>query len=103
MPFDETLAERIRQRLARRKNVEEKKMFGGIDFLYNGNMLGRLGTPLRGQHPSVPPGVQRRADVAPERASRGVLTRLDRLRLDVGYRRVSPAACGEKLQAPAAW
>lgn len=39
MAFSEALAERIRQRLARRKNVEEKKMFGGIGFLLNGNML----------------------------------------------------------------
>ena len=39
MAFSETLAERIRQRLARRKNVEEKKMFGGVGFLLNGNML----------------------------------------------------------------
>jgi hypothetical protein len=36
MAFDEALAERIRQRLARRKNVEEKKMFGGVSFLLNG-------------------------------------------------------------------
>ena len=39
MAFDETLAARIRQNLARRKNVENKKMFGGIGFLLNGNML----------------------------------------------------------------
>jgi hypothetical protein len=39
MPFDEALAERIRQHLAKRKNIEEKKMFGGIGFLLNGNML----------------------------------------------------------------
>jgi hypothetical protein len=39
MAFDEALAERIRHRLARRKNVEEKKMFGGICFLLNGNLL----------------------------------------------------------------
>ena len=39
MAFNETLAERIRQRLVRRKNIEEKKMFGGICFLLNGNML----------------------------------------------------------------
>jgi TfoX/Sxy family transcriptional regulator of competence genes len=39
MAFDAALAERIRQRLARRKNVDEKKMFGGIGFLLNGNML----------------------------------------------------------------
>jgi TfoX/Sxy family transcriptional regulator of competence genes len=39
MAFNEALAERIRQRLARRKNVEEKKMVGGVGFLLNGNML----------------------------------------------------------------
>ena len=39
MAFDEKLAERIRDCLARRKNVEAKKMFGGIGFLLNGNML----------------------------------------------------------------
>jgi TfoX/Sxy family transcriptional regulator of competence genes len=37
--FDEALAERIRQQQARRKNIEEKKMFGGVGFLLNGNML----------------------------------------------------------------
>ena len=39
MAFDESLAARIRRRLARRKNVEEKKMFGGVGFLLNGNLL----------------------------------------------------------------
>src|ERR1700719_5406106 len=39
MAFSEALAERIRERLARRKNVEEKKMFGGVGFLLNGNIL----------------------------------------------------------------
>ena len=39
MAFDEALAERIRQRLKRRKNVEERKMFGGVGFLLNGNLL----------------------------------------------------------------
>jgi TfoX/Sxy family transcriptional regulator of competence genes len=39
MAFSAALAERIRQRLARRKNVHEKKMFGGVGFLLNGNML----------------------------------------------------------------
>src|SRR5205823_6267432 len=39
MAFSEALAERIWQTLARRKNVEEKKMFGGVGFLLNGNML----------------------------------------------------------------
>ena len=39
MAFNEELAGRIRQRLARRKNVEEKKLFGGVGFLLHGNML----------------------------------------------------------------
>ena len=39
MAFDESLASRIRQHLARRKSVEEKKMFGGVGFLLHGNML----------------------------------------------------------------
>jgi TfoX/Sxy family transcriptional regulator of competence genes len=39
MAFDEALTERIRQRLARRRNVEEKKMFGCICFFINGNAL----------------------------------------------------------------
>ena len=39
MAFSEELAERIRQGLARRQGIEEKKMFGGIGFLLNGNLL----------------------------------------------------------------
>ena len=39
MAFDESLAARIRQHLARGKSVEEKKMFGGVGFLLHGNML----------------------------------------------------------------
>ena len=39
MAFDEALAERIRRGLARKRGVEEKKMFGGVGFLLNGNML----------------------------------------------------------------
>ena len=34
-----SLAGRIRQQLAERKNVEEKKLFGGVGFLLNGNLL----------------------------------------------------------------
>jgi len=53
MAFDESLAGRIRTILARRKGVEEKRMFGGVGFLLNGNMcvgvwkdslVARLGT-----------------------------------------------------------
>ena len=39
MAFDETLAGRIRDALARQRGVQEKKMFGGVGFLLNGNML----------------------------------------------------------------
>jgi TfoX/Sxy family transcriptional regulator of competence genes len=39
MAFDEALAERVRHLLARRKRVEEKKMFSGIGFMLNGNLL----------------------------------------------------------------
>jgi TfoX/Sxy family transcriptional regulator of competence genes len=39
MAFHEELAERIRQGLARRKGIEEKKMFGGIGFLPNDHLL----------------------------------------------------------------
>lgn len=39
MAFDESLAGRIRDALARKKNIEEKKMFGCICFLINGNAL----------------------------------------------------------------
>jgi TfoX/Sxy family transcriptional regulator of competence genes len=43
MAFSEELAERIRQQLAWRKGVEEKKMFGGAGFLLNGNLLVGVG------------------------------------------------------------
>jgi hypothetical protein len=36
MPFDKSLAGRIRDALARKKGVEEKKLFGDIGFLLNG-------------------------------------------------------------------
>jgi TfoX/Sxy family transcriptional regulator of competence genes len=39
MAYSESLAERIRGIVARRRGVTEKKMFGGVGFLMNGNML----------------------------------------------------------------
>jgi hypothetical protein len=39
MAFDEDLAARIRDRLDRHRGVEEKRMFGGVGFLLNGNLL----------------------------------------------------------------
>ena len=38
MAFDEALAARIRKQLGKRKGIAEKKMFGGLAFLLNGNM-----------------------------------------------------------------
>ena len=38
MTYSASLADRIRQALGRRKGIQEKKMFGGVAFLLNGNM-----------------------------------------------------------------
>ena len=38
MAFDEGLAQRIREHLVTRNDVNEKKMFGGVGFLLKGNM-----------------------------------------------------------------
>jgi TfoX/Sxy family transcriptional regulator of competence genes len=54
MAYDEDLADRIRELLGAHKGVEEKRMFGGLAFLVNGNMSvaasGRGGLMVR-----VPP------------------------------------------------
>ena len=39
MPFDESLAERIRDALSRKNGVEERKMFGCVCFMLDGNAL----------------------------------------------------------------
>jgi len=39
MAFDELLADRIRDALARKKGIEDRKMFGCICFLLYGNAL----------------------------------------------------------------
>lgn len=38
MPYDEGLAQRIREILSDRADAEEKKMFGGLCFMVNGHM-----------------------------------------------------------------
>jgi TfoX/Sxy family transcriptional regulator of competence genes len=38
MAFDEKLASTVREHLARQRGLTEKKMFGGLAFLVNGNM-----------------------------------------------------------------
>jgi len=47
MAFDERLAGRIREALARRRGVSERKMFGGLAFLTEGRMFcGVIGQDL---------------------------------------------------------
>jgi TfoX/Sxy family transcriptional regulator of competence genes len=38
VPYDETLADRIRELVAGESGLTEKKMFGGLAFLIGGNM-----------------------------------------------------------------
>jgi TfoX/Sxy family transcriptional regulator of competence genes len=38
MAYDESLAARIRDALAGRETIVERQMFGGLGFLYHGNM-----------------------------------------------------------------
>ncbi len=38
MPYDEKLTQRVRRQFKRNRGVTEKKMFGGICFMVNGNM-----------------------------------------------------------------
>ncbi|MGA8250993.1 MAG: TfoX/Sxy family protein [Mycobacterium sp.] len=38
MAYDEDLANRIRELLGSERGIEEKRMFGGLAFLVNGNM-----------------------------------------------------------------
>jgi TfoX/Sxy family transcriptional regulator of competence genes len=38
MAYDEDLADRIRELIAAQRGVDEKRMFGGLAFLINGNM-----------------------------------------------------------------
>ena len=38
MAYDEKLAERVRAALARREGLSERRMFGGLAFMLNGNM-----------------------------------------------------------------
>ena len=38
MPYNEKIADRIRERLVELPNIEEKEMMGGIAFMYNSKM-----------------------------------------------------------------
>jgi hypothetical protein len=39
MAYDPLLADRIRKALARKKGIDERKMFGGVCYLLHGNIL----------------------------------------------------------------
>lgn len=39
MAYNETLANRVRDVLTSQSNITEKKMFGGLAFMLNGNMV----------------------------------------------------------------
>jgi TfoX/Sxy family transcriptional regulator of competence genes len=47
MPVDEDLRAKVRQRLNGMRDIEEKRMFGGICFMWRGNLLcGVMGQDL---------------------------------------------------------
>ena len=47
MAFDEGLAERVRDLIAEHRGLSERKMFGGLCFMSNGNMcFGVVGSEL---------------------------------------------------------
>ena len=58
MAYDEELAERVREALATRRGVSEKRMFGGLTFLVGGHMCcGIVGTSswfVSGLRPTSP-------------------------------------------------
>ena len=39
MAYDEGVAQRVREALSERRGVSERKMFGGVAFMYRGHML----------------------------------------------------------------
>ncbi|MEJ2261499.1 MAG: TfoX/Sxy family protein [Nitrosopumilaceae archaeon] len=38
MTYNETLAKKIRESIKGKRNITEKKMFGGVGFMFKGNM-----------------------------------------------------------------
>ena len=94
--YDEDLAERIRERVAGEDGLTEKRMFGGLAFLINGNMAvsasGQGGLLLRVDPAETPTLVER-----PE-ASRFEM----RGREMDGWLRIDPAALGTDA-ALASW
>ena len=57
MSYDETLAQRVRRTLAGQGEIEERRMFGGLTFMLNGEMCcgvdkGRLMVRVLPEHQS---------------------------------------------------
>jgi len=68
MAYDEDLANRIRELLAGQRGVEEKRMFGGLAFLINGNMsvaVSRQGGLMVRVPPAETDKLLQRAHVSP--------------------------------------
>jgi TfoX/Sxy family transcriptional regulator of competence genes len=68
MAYDEDLANRIRELLGPEKGIEEKRMFGGLAFLINGNMsvaVSRQGGLMVRVRPDDTENLLRRAHVSP--------------------------------------
>ena len=92
MPYDEKLADRIRELIGSEPDLTEKKMFGGLAFLIGGNMA--VGASGQG-------GILVRAD--PEQSDRLVATTKARLmemrgRQMQGWLRVDPEDLRTKRQ-----
>lgn len=68
MTFDDDLANRVRELLAKDPDTTEKRMFGGLAFLVNGHMsvsVSRLGGLLVRVAPSETQSLLARANVFP--------------------------------------
>jgi TfoX/Sxy family transcriptional regulator of competence genes len=66
MAYDEDLAARVRALLGDRADIEEKRMFGGLTFLLNGNMA----VGLRGEDLMVRVGKDDAESLEAERGAR---------------------------------
>ena len=89
MPIDEDLAARLRQMLANAGTIREVKMFGGLCFMLDGNMV--AGTSKRGLLVRVGRDAQRSALDRP-----GTRPMVMGTRTAEGYVFVDPATLNEK-------
>lgn len=91
MAYDGEVAERIRAMLARRSDVREQKMFGGLCFMVRGHMCcavsGRGGLLVR-VGPEAPPSVLKEPHASPVEMRGRVMGGFVRVAPD-GYRTAS--------------